>query len=72
MLVIALVMLLILVLCALVGTYVAYPHRGEEVPAASWLGEAMAKAAAAAPTLSTEGDPSHGTHAAEQDAHPLL
>lgn len=72
MLVIAVVMLVILVLCALVVTYVAYPHRGEEVPAVSWLGEAMAKAAAAAPILSTEGDPSHGTHAVEQDAHRLL
>jgi len=56
-LVIALVMLVILILAALVVTYVAYPHRGEEVPAAPWLGDAMAKVVHAAPTLdNTEGD----------------
>ncbi|MCW2792091.1 MAG: hypothetical protein JWO76_1189 [Nocardioides sp.] len=55
MIVIALVMLVIVVLAALVVTYVAYPHRGEEVPAAPWLGEAMAKAVEAAPTLPAEG-----------------
>jgi hypothetical protein len=54
---IAVIMLVILVLAALVVAYVAYPHRGEELPAAPWLGEAMAKAAEAAPTLPTEGDP---------------
>ena len=55
MLVIVLAMLVILVLAALVVTYVAYPHRGEEVPAAPWLGDAMTKAAEAAPTI--EGEP---------------
>ncbi len=55
MLVIALAMLVILVLAALVVTYAAYPHRGEEVPAAPWLGDAMNKAAEAAPTI--EGEP---------------
>ena len=55
MLVIALAMLVILVLAALVVTYAAYPHRGEEVPAAPWLGDAMTKAAEAAPTI--EGEP---------------
>jgi hypothetical protein len=54
-LVIATAMLVILVLAALVVTYAAYPHRGEEVPAAPWLGDAMAKAAEAAPTI--EGEP---------------
>lgn len=51
MLVIALVMLVILVVAALVVTFAAFPHRGEEVPAAPWLGEAMTKAADALPTL---------------------
>jgi hypothetical protein len=50
------VMALILVLAGLVVAYVAYPHRGEEMPAAPWLGEAMAKAVEAAPTLDPEGD----------------
>jgi hypothetical protein len=54
-LVIALAMLVILVLAALVVTYAAYPHRGEEVPAAPWLGDAMTKAAEAAPTI--DGEP---------------
>lgn len=56
MIVIALVMLVIVILAALVVTFVAYPHRGEEIPAAPWLGEAMAKAADAAPTLPSEGE----------------
>ncbi len=56
MLLIALVMLVILVMAALVVTFVAYPHRGEEVPAAPWLGDAMARAADAVPTIQTEGD----------------
>jgi hypothetical protein len=53
-LVIALAMLVILVLAGLVVTYAAYPHRGEELPAAPWLGDAMAKAVDAAPTLPGE------------------
>lgn len=31
--------------------YVAYPHRGEKVPGVPWLGEALEKAADAAPVL---------------------
>jgi len=34
-------MLAILVVAGAVVLYVAYPHRGEEVPVAPWLGEAM-------------------------------
>lgn len=56
MLVIALVMLAIMILAVLVVTFVAFPHRGEGIPAARWLGDAMARAARAAPTLPTEGD----------------
>jgi hypothetical protein len=41
MLVIALLMLVILVIAGVVVMYVAYPHRGEDVPGAPWLGEAM-------------------------------
>jgi hypothetical protein len=66
-LVIALAMIAILVLAALVVTYAAFPHRGEEVPAAPWLGDAMAKAAEATPTIPGEPaddrDPAHrGIH----------
>jgi hypothetical protein len=41
MLVLGLLMLLILVIAGAVVVYVAYPHRGEEVPGAPWIGEAM-------------------------------
>ena len=41
MVVLALLMLLILLAAAAVVVYVAFPHRGEEVPGAPWLGEAM-------------------------------
>jgi len=44
-------MLVILAVCALVITYVAFPHRGEQVPGAPWLGEAMSKGVEAMPTM---------------------
>ena len=40
-----LMMLLILLLAAAVVLYVAYPHRGETVPAAPWLGKALQRGA---------------------------
>ena len=42
---------LILVVSGLVVAYVAFPHRGEEMPHAPWLGDAMNKATDALPTL---------------------
>ena len=59
-------MLVILVLAGLVLAYVAYPHRGEEVPAAPWLGDVMKRSVEAAPTLdntagSEAGPEGHGT-----------
>ena len=54
MLVILIVMGLILALAGLVVAFVAYPHRGEELPAAPWLGDVMSRAAGAAPTLEVE------------------
>lgn len=56
MLAVVIVMVLILLIAGLVAAYVAYPHRGEEMPAAPWLGDAMAKAADAAPVLDDEDD----------------
>lgn len=47
-------MLVVLVIAGLVVVYVAYPHRGEDVPAAPWIGEAMSRAADAAPLLEVE------------------
>jgi hypothetical protein len=49
-------MLVILVLAGLVVLYVAFPHRGEEVPAAPWLGDALRKGADVAPTLDNTSD----------------
>jgi hypothetical protein len=46
-----LAMLLILVVAAAVVVYVAYPHRGEDVPHAPWLGEAMKRGVDAMPAL---------------------
>lgn len=50
-----LIMLLVLVVAGAVVVYVAYPHRGEEVPGAPWLGEALKKGVDAMPVL--ERDP---------------
>ena len=41
MVVLVLLMLVILVIAAAVVIYVAYPHRGEDVPVAPWIGDAM-------------------------------
>ncbi|GAB6983876.1 hypothetical protein [Nocardioides pyridinolyticus] len=54
MLFVVISMLAILAVAGLVVLYVAYPHRGEEVPAAPWLGEAMSKAVDAAPLFEPE------------------
>ena len=54
MLFVVISMLVILVIAGLVVLYVAYPHRGEEVPAAPWLGTAMSRATDAAPVLDVE------------------
>lgn len=48
-------MLVIVLVAALVVTFVAFPHRGEEVPGAPWLGDAMNQAADAIPTIQ-DGD----------------
>lgn len=54
MLFVVLAVLASLVAAGLVVVYVAYPHRGEEVPYASWLGVAMGRAADAAPVIDEE------------------
>jgi len=47
-------MLVIVVVAGLVVTFVAFPHRGEDIPGAAWLGDGMAKAVDALPTLEPE------------------
>ena len=61
MLPIVIVMIVILVLAGVVLAYAAWPARGEEVPGAPWLGEALEKVADAAPLLdeSETREPEH-------------
>ncbi|MGH3347341.1 MAG: hypothetical protein ACRDO4_10185 [Nocardioides sp.] len=54
MLFILISMLVIVVVAGLVVTFVAFPHRGEDIPGAAWLGDGMAKAVDALPTLEPE------------------
>lgn len=51
MLVITLVMLVVLVAAAAVVVYVAFPHRGEDVPVVPQVGSAMRKGVDALPTI---------------------
>lgn len=51
MLFVLLAILLSLAVSGVVVLYVAYPHRGEQVPGVPWLGDAMAKAVDAAPVI---------------------
>ncbi len=51
-------MLVILVVAGLVVAFVAFPHRGEDIPGAAWLGDGMAKAAEALPTIDPEAEES--------------
>lgn len=62
MLIVFISMLVILVVAGLVVLYVAYPHRGEEVPAAPWLGDAMSRAVDAAPLVEPEYEESDRRH----------
>lgn len=57
MLFVVLAILFSLVVSGFVVLYVAYPHRGEQVPGVPWLGDAMARAVDAAPVIEdTERD----------------
>ena len=62
MLAVVIVMVLILLLAGGVAAYVAYPHRGEELPVAPWLGEAMGRAVDAAPLIEPEYEDSERKH----------
>ena len=54
MLWVLLTMFLILVVAALVAAYAAFTHRGADIPAVPWVGDALERAVAAVPTLSAE------------------
>jgi hypothetical protein len=49
-------MLVIVLTAGLVVLYVAYPHRGEEVPNVPWVGDAMRRGVARLPTLDNQSD----------------
>jgi hypothetical protein len=50
-------MLVILVLAGVVVLYVAFPHRGEDVPHVPWLGRLLRKGVDNVPTLDNTGAP---------------
>lgn len=53
---IVVMMAVILALCGVIAAYVAFPHRGEELPGAPWLGDVMSRAAEAMPLIEEEQD----------------
>lgn len=59
MLFVVIAMILIVLVAAVVVVFAAYPHRGEDLPMLPALGEAMARAAEAAPVLEPEDAEDH-------------
>lgn len=54
---VVLAMLVIMLLAGVIVLYVAYPHRGEDVPHTPWVGAALRRGVDALPTLgNTEDD----------------
>ena len=51
---IVLTMLVILAIAGVIVVYVAFPHRGEEVPHAPWVGEALRTGVNSLPTLDNQ------------------
>lgn len=51
---IVIAMLVIVLLAGTVVLYVAFPHRGEEMPHAPWVGDAMRKGVERLPTLDNQ------------------
>jgi hypothetical protein len=67
-------MLVILVLAGLVVLYVAFPHRGEDVPYFGWLGRLLRKGVDNVPTLdntSEEPEPEFDTSSLTHDLTTL-
>lgn len=62
MLFVVVTMLVSLVVAGVVVLYVAYPHRGEQVPAVPWLGRALRKAVVTAPVITEEEREQHQRH----------
>lgn len=53
------IMLVILAVAGAVVLYAAYPHRGEEMPAAPWIGDVMSRAVDKLPTVAPEETEEH-------------
>ena len=47
-------MVVIVLVAGVVAAYVAFPHRGEDLPGAPWLGRLMRKGARSLPTVEPE------------------
>ena len=56
MLVIVLIMLLVLVVSGAIVIYVAYPHRGEDIPLVPQLGDVMRRGVDSLPTIGDHED----------------
>lgn len=56
MLSILVTMVVILAIAAVIVLYVAYPHRGADVPNVPWVGEALKRGVDALPTLDNQHD----------------
>ena len=54
---IVLAMLAIVALACLVVVYVAFPHRGADVPTVPWVGRAMRRGVKRLPTVDNLDDP---------------
>ncbi len=68
-------MLVVLVLAGLVVLYVAFPHRGEDVPYFGWLGRLLRKGVDTAPTLDNTAeavDSEDAGHTRDQDEQSSL
>jgi hypothetical protein len=64
-------MLVILVLAGGVVLYVAFPHRGEEVPHVPWVGRAMRRGVDNVPTLDNTADETPEEHVEPLDLGSL-
>jgi hypothetical protein len=67
---IVIAMLVIVVLAGLVVVYVAFPHRGEDVPKVPWLGDAMRKGVDVMPTLDNTEESAQSADPAGEPPQP--
>ena len=63
----SLVVLVCLLIAGAVALYVGYTRRGESVPHAPWLGDAMRRGVDALPTIGNQGGAPEAEHLTESD-----